>query len=297
LKKKQLLYIIGGSILLNICTIFFFVYNDRSNNSVLANNNLNETVASIGNENITRQDWLLAMEQQNGKDVLRKLVDEKVINKMAKKYGIKVSSKAIDQELMIAKTIQDSDGQHESENDDQLKEEIKSNLLFDELITRDVKVKDEQLKKYYQDNQYYYHIPTSYKISKIEVKTEKEAEQIIQDLNQGSSFEALAMETSIDSTSSSQGGNVGYISKDSKDYPTNFLNAIEKLNVNKYSRPISYKGHFVVVLLTDRIEGKTYSFNEVKEQIRRQVALDSIENSITPESFWKETKVKWFYGD
>lgn len=291
--KKQFLYIIGGLVLLNICTIFFFTFKDYGNQSAFANNNLNETVASVDGEKITRQDWLLAMEQQSGKDTLRNLIDQKLIEKMAKKYGISVSNKELNQEMAIAKSIQDSDGV--LQNDDLLKNEVKANLLFDKLITKDVKVTEEQLKKYYRDNQYFYHIPTSYKISLIEVKTKGEAEQIIRDLKNGSSFDALAMEASIDPASSPQGGNIGYISEDSKEYSKEFLQTIEHLKVDQYSNPIPYKGHFVVVQVTDRINGKVYSYNEVKDQIRRQVALNSIENSVTPESFWKEYHVKWFY--
>lgn len=261
---------------------------------MFANNSLNETVATIGNENITRQDWLLAMEQQSGKDTLRNLIDQKLIVKMAKKYGISVNDKELNQEMLMAKSIQDSEGG--SQNDDLLRKEVKTNLLFEKLITKDVKVTEAQLKKFYQDNQYFYHIPTLYKVSLIEVKTKGEAEQIIQALNNGSSFDALAMEASIDSASSPQGGDIGYISKDSKEYPMEFLQAMEHLKLDQYSNPISYKGHYVIAQVTDRINGKVYSYNEVKDQIRRQVALNSIENTITPESFWKENHVKWFYG-
>ncbi|MBS4175751.1 peptidyl-prolyl cis-trans isomerase [Bacillus sp. FJAT-49736] len=292
--KKQLLYIIVGLILLNICTIFLYIYKNNENKSVLANSNLNEVVATIGNEKITRQEWLLAMEQQNGKDVLRNLIDEKLISKMAKKYGISVSEDEMNQEMMLVKTLRDPDDQ--SLDDDQLKKNIKANLLFDKLITKDVKVTEAQLKKYYDDNQYYYQIPTSYKISLIEVKTREDARQIIQALKSGSSFDALAMEASIDPDTSPQGGNIGYISKDSKEYSKEFLNIIENLKIDQYSNPIPFKEHFAVVQLTDRINGKVYSFKEVKDQIKRQVALNSIENSITPESFWKENHVKWFYG-
>ncbi|PKR82915.1 peptidyl-prolyl cis-trans isomerase [Heyndrickxia camelliae] len=291
--KKQLLYIIGGLVLLNICTIFFFTF--RENQNVYANNSLNETVASIGNEKITRQDWLLAMEQQGGKDILRNLIDQKLIEKMAKKYGITVTNKELNREILMTKSMQDSNDQFE--NNDLLRKEIKTNLLFEKLITKDVKVTEEQLKKYYQDHEYFYDIPTFYKVSLIEVKTKNEAEQIIEALNNGSSFDALAMETSIDSASSPQGGNIGYISKDSKEYPSNFLQAIANLKIDQYSNPIPYKGHFAVVQLTDRINEKVYSYNEVKDQIRRQVALSSIENNVTPESFWKENHVKWFYGE
>ncbi|MGV3463941.1 MAG: peptidyl-prolyl cis-trans isomerase [Heyndrickxia sp.] len=290
--KKQLLYIIGGLVLLNICTIFFFTF--KQNQSVVANNSLNETVASIGNDKITRQDWLLAMEQQSGKDTLRNLIDQKLIEKMARKYRITVTNKELNQEVMMTKSIQDSNDS--VENDDLLKKEVKTNLLFEKLITKDVKVTEEQLKKYYQDNQYFYHIPTFYKISLIEVKAKNEAEQIVDALKNGSSFDALAMEASIDPASSPQGGNIGYISKDSKEYPKDFLKAIANLKIDQYSNPISYKGHFAVVQLTDRINEKVYSYNEVKDQIRRQIALSSIENIVTPESFWKENHVKWFYG-
>jgi len=162
-----------------------------------------------------------------GKDILRNLIDQKLIEKIAKKYGITVTNKELNREILMTKSMQDSNDQFE--NNDLLRKEIKTNLLFEKLITKDVKVTEEQLKKYYQDHEYFYDIPTFYKVSLIEVKTKNEAEQIIEALNNGSSFDALAMETSIDSASSPQGGNIGYISKDSKEYPSNFLPASANL--------------------------------------------------------------------
>jgi len=45
------------------------------------------------------------------------------------------------------------------------------------------------------------------------------------------------------------------------------------------------------------MEGQTFSFEDVKDQIRRQIALEQMEGSVTVDPLWEEMGVTWFYGE
>ena len=82
----------------------------------------NEQVAAIDGTIITRQQWMATMEERYGKETLRNLVNEAVMEKAAKKYDIKVTDKEIDFEIALIRSAQDAnDTSIEDLSDDQLR--------------------------------------------------------------------------------------------------------------------------------------------------------------------------------
>lgn len=276
--------IIAGLIMINCLTVAFF----------LTRSGLNEVVATVGKDEITRQDWLKVMEERYGKDVLKEMIDQKVIESLAKKYDIKVSDAAIERELLLVKTMYGSDN---SSNEEEWKKQIESSLLLEEILTRDVEIPEDELKAYYDENISLYKVPTSYHVSQIVVKTIDEAEQTLDELKQGSNFATLAMERSIDEFSATQGGDIGFIREEDTNISSDYLKALEKLKPGEWSKPIHVDNGYVIALLHEKIEGKNYRFKEVKDEIKRTIALEQMEGTSFAEDFWDELNVDWFYGE
>ncbi|WP_102273291.1 peptidyl-prolyl cis-trans isomerase [Cytobacillus massiliigabonensis] len=289
LKREILWIVIAGLILLNCLTVAFFISKGGTGNS--------EVVAKVGKEKITRQDWLNEMESRYGKEILSELVDQKIIENAGKKYGIKISNQAVERELMVIKTMYGSSGGYQSADEEKMREQIKSNLMLEEILTKDVKVSDKEMKSYYEQNKKQFHLPDSYHISKIVVKTKKEADQTLKELEQGSSFAVLAMERSIDEFTANLGGDAGYVNKDSERYSKDFLQTIEKLKPEKWSKPIKLEDSYAIVMLHEEVKGKNYKYKDVKDQIRRQIALEQMEIPVSAKPLWNETDIEWFYGE
>ncbi|MFC0473778.1 peptidyl-prolyl cis-trans isomerase [Robertmurraya beringensis] len=284
--KKYLKSLVVGLLLLNIVTIIFFLSRDNGGSK--------EVVATIGNETITRQEWLGEMEERYGRDVLSEMIDQKAIAQLANKYDISISKKAVDRELLLVKTMYGS-GSNEMVDEEKWRQQIQYSIMLDELLTKDVVVEEEDLKKFYEENSSLYKIPTAYHLSHIIVETEEEAIKAIEELEQGTSFEALAMERSIDEFSANQGGDIGYVSEEMDQYARDYLAAVQKLKENEWAGPIKTDNGFSIVLLHDQIKGRTFEFNDVKESIRRQIALEQMDVTTTARDFWEEAKVDWFY--
>lgn len=288
MKKDKLLIIIAGLILLNILTIAFFLTKGNTGNS--------ETVATVGKEKITRQDWLNEMESRYGKEVLSELVDQKVIETSGKKYGIKISNKAVERELKMIKTMYGNAGGYQLADEEKWLAQIKNSLILEELLTKDANVSEQEIKSYYEQNKSQFILPDSYHISQIVVKTKKEAEQTVKELEQGSNFSVLAMERSIDEFTAHQGGDAGYINEKSEHYSEEVFKQIKKLKQGKWSGPIKFGDDYVIIMLHEFVKGKEYSFKEVKDQIRRQIALAQMDTPVSAKSLWNEADVDWFYG-
>ena len=203
IKRSVLMVVIGVLLVTNLITL---VWNWSSGKVGTP-----EVVASVGGESVTREDWLYALEQQHGKEELRAMVNQKVIDHLAKKYDISVSNKEVEQEYYLIQSVYNAYDEENLEDEDTLKEQIKSELLLEELITKDVQVPEKEMKKFYTQNEDQYSIPKMYKLKQLKVTDQAEAEQVLEELDAGSNFEALAMERSTDEQSAHLGGDIGYV--------------------------------------------------------------------------------------
>ncbi|MEH7444673.1 peptidyl-prolyl cis-trans isomerase [Bacillus sp. JJ1122] len=290
MEKKQLWYVIAGLAMLNVITLVLLLFKP----AFLEGNK--ETVAEIGNKTISRQDWLTELEERYGEETLRDLVDQEVVLQMADDYKIKVSDKAIERELNIYKAMYSS-AENEPKSEDKWKQQIKYSLLLEELLTKDVKVSEEDMKAFYEQNKSLFDLPASYHVSQIVVETKKEADAAVKELKDGSSFDVLAMERSIDEFSANQGGDIGFINEEDERVDPQVVEAAKMLKPKKWTGPVKLENGYAIVYLHEKLEGKKYDFKEVKNQIRRQMALEQMDIPVSARAFWNEAEVSWFYGD
>lgn len=284
MNQQQLLFIIiGGLVLVNILTVVFFLFKSDG---------ANETVATVGKQTISQQDWLNALEAKYGKDVLSELIDQKVIEERAKKYNIKVSDDLLNRELTMMKLAYGYSGQDE----ETWKEQVRLNLLLEEMVTKDVILSEDAMKQYYEENRELFQIPNTYHLSQIVVKTKNEAERVVKELKGGSSFSVLAKEVSVDGQSANQGGDIGYINENNDQYPAAYLDIAKELETGKWSKPIQTDDGYAILYLHEKIVEKDYSFKQVKDYIHRKLALEQANSTVSAKNFWKEIGVDWFYG-
>jgi foldase protein PrsA len=289
MKKQHLWLIIIVLVITNVATLIFTLTS--------GNKSGNEVVATIGKKEITRQEWLSEMELKYGKEVLDELVNEKVIAAAGEKYDITISQEDIDREMKMMKTVYGPAGGYSNYDEDKLVEQIENSLILEELLTKDVAFSEKELERYYEENSAMFTFPDSYHISKIVVKTEEEAEQTLQELEQGSSFSVLAMERSIDDFTASQGGDAGFVGADTEHVSEQMLEEIESLKPGEWSKAIKEEEGYAIVLLHEYMGEEAYQFEDVKAQIRRQMAIEQMDAPVSARPFWDEAEVEWFYDE
>jgi foldase protein PrsA len=286
--------VIAALIMLNCLTIAFLL----SKANVAGGEVIDEeAVATVGKKPITRQEWLNELESRYGKDVLKGMIDQKVIEEMAAKYKIKVSNQDVEREFRLLQTTYNSFSKKNSTNEKMWKEQIRSSLLLEELLTKDVEVSNKELTNFYNKNRDLFNVPSAYHLSHIIVKTLEEAKQVSNELAQGSNFSTLAMERSIEEFSANEGGDIGYISVDDERYPKEYFETAQELKAKDYSKPLKVEQGYAIIKLEGKISEKKYSFDDVKEQIRRQIALEQMKAPASASTFWDDAQVEWFYGN
>ncbi|MCM3655058.1 peptidyl-prolyl cis-trans isomerase [Metabacillus litoralis] len=290
---RTLWSIIFGLILINCITVGYFLSKERGILPVSSNG---ETIATIGEATITREQWMAELESRYGKDTLKDLVNMKVVEELAEKYAITVSEDVMERELAVYKSMYNSLDEEQPGNEENWEQQIRYSILLEELLTRDVLVTEKEMETFYENNKDLYSIKEAYHLSHIVVKTEKEANMLLDELAGGSSFEALALEKSLDEFTANQGGDIGFVSKDNEYVPGAYLEAVLKLGEGDWSEPIQVDEGYAIILLHKKLEGETYSYKEVKGQIRRQIALEQMEGPVSAEPLWDEIGVSWFYG-
>ncbi|MDN4495362.1 peptidyl-prolyl cis-trans isomerase [Ureibacillus aquaedulcis] len=258
-----------------------------------------EIVATIDQKKITRQDWMAAMESRYGKETLQTLVNEAVMENAAKEYDIKVTDKEVDLEIALMRSAQDkTDTTIQELTDEELRQKVRAQLILEKVLTKDVVTDAEQIANYYEENQSLYNIPTTYRTSIIIVESKKDAESVKSELEDGSDFSVLARERSLDTTSASLGGDIGFITESQSNIDTSIPQAVQDVSVGDISEPfVMNDGRYGIVYVKEVNDGKSFTYEEVKGHIERVLALEQLPTTITPEAFWKEFDATWFYGE
>lgn len=289
LKTKPLIVIIAVLFICNALWFFAWLIPDKPKMT-------DEEVASVDGKAITRERWLAAMEKEVGRETLLSLVNEQVMEAAAEKFKITVTDKEVDLELAIIHSV---DNRAFTELDKvKERQKVRSALILEKVLTKDVVIDDEAIESNYKDNASMYDVQTAYRTSIIVLPTKEEADQTLKELGEGSSFEVLAKESSVDSASSNLGGDIGYINSKTENIDRAIVEAASALKEQKMSTVIALEnGLYAIIKVNDIMDGRAFTYDEVKGFIKRSLALEQLPKSVNPEAFWKEFKAEWFYGE
>lgn len=292
LKTKPVLFVLSILLLGNLLWFIAWLIPNEKANAV-------EEVASVDGKVITKEQWMAAMESMYGKEVLLSLVNAEVMEAAAKKNQIKVTDQEIDLELALIRSTQEgTDTSLQTLDEETMRQKIRSRLILEKVLSKDIIIEEDTIKAFYDNNKNLYNIPTSYRTNVIYVSTKNEAEKVIKELDNGSSFEVLARERSKDTSSASLGGDIGYISESTKLVDSAIVAALPSIDVGKWSNAIALTNdQFAVVQVLKEFKGESFSYADVKDHIRRELSLDQLSQSVTPEAFWQEFNAKWSYSE
>ncbi len=234
------------------------------------------------------------LEQQNKekfletrKKVLDYLIDEKIAQKKIKELGIEVTDKEVDnaiekikkdnhltQEGLIAAL------KAEGMTYLQYREKVKTDLERMRLINYEVKskiiVKDQQVKKYYEQHKDQFKVKGSLRLAMIflpykdpdDIQSKEQLQdvvkQIYQRLRKGEDFATLAKQYSK-GPGASEGGDIGEFDPGQLD--PKIRTAIENLKQGEVSQPIHRYNGIQIIKVVRRYKGSVRPFDEVKDAI------------------------------
>jgi peptidyl-prolyl cis-trans isomerase C len=153
-------------------------------------------------------------------------------------------------------------------------EDFKKLTLISELIGQEVmskaKVSDQEVKDYYNKHKEDFATTSQIRASHILVKTEDEANKVLERLKKGEKFETLARELSLDKASAKHGGDVGFFGRGQM--VPEFERAAASLKVGQISEPVKTQFGYHIIKVTGRKTGPVLPFDRVKEVIAQKLA-------------------------
>jgi peptidyl-prolyl cis-trans isomerase SurA len=227
------------------------------------------------------------------KNLLRNLIDQSLMVQKGKDEDVNVETdiiKKLDQmrkQFNLA-TIEDlqKEAEQQGENWEDLKDQIRRELLMQEVISRDVGsriiVTREESRQYYNQHKEEFKSGGMVHVAEIVVSTEKykpeEAEKrakaALAELKGGAKFSEVVKKYS-DDPSADQGGDIGFM-KNSAIAPT-IATALSKLDINDYTDPIHVKSGYVILRLMERFSPGIPAFEEVESRVNETLYSQRME--------------------
>lgn len=240
-------------------------------------------VAKVNGEIIGKDEFIKAVASQNGKSVLDWLIESKLIYQEAKKEGVSVSDKEIEERMS---QIRDSFGSQEQFlsilslyglTEESLKEQLIPRMLAEKIIIKDKSISDKDLAEFFAKNKSSFDEKEQVKLRHILLKTLEEAQQVEEELKKGVDFAKLAQERSIDTATKDQGGDMGWVGRGTLD------SALERIvfSLEKGDRTPIIKTSFgyEIAEVLDKKSARSVSFEEVKDKVRRAYIEDIVQKS------------------
>ena len=146
-------------------------------------------------------------------------------------------------------------------------------------MTKDAKVTDAQIAKYYKDNKSQYVVAESRDVRHILVKTKAQANKIYDQVKAGGSLRRWPRSTRIDPGSKANGGKMTIIRGQTV---APFDKTAFLLKTNQISQPVKTKyGYHVIQPISAIKPGKTTPLKEAKASIKAQLLEKAKTDSIT----------------
>ena len=218
------------------------------------------------------------------------LVQRSEFAQKAKDLGVNVSSKQVDQRLADLKQqyFKGNTKKYKEQlkaqgyTEAQVKNNIRSQLLSEGIynkVTGNVKVTNDDNKKYYDDHKQQYTQAESRDVRHILLKTKAQANKVYNQLKHGANFAALAKKYSQDPGSKALGGKLT-ISKGQTVAP--FDKTAFSLKTGQMSKPVKTDyGYHIIEALSPIRAAKLTPFSQVKASIKAQLVQTKRQTEMT----------------
>lgn len=275
--------------ILTLCLLIFFIFNPSS---ILANEGTSTTetnledaeiilppetiLASFSGQTITlgefNQIWEEFPEdyklQLDKSIVLDQMISEKLLIQEAKNIGLEEDNDVLEQ---IKK----------------MSEQILVQVLIEREILDKIKVNDEEVLEYYEQNKDSFTEKEQVHLYNILLETEEEAQDVLEQLKAGGDFSEIAIEKSA-GPSATQGGDLGYLAKGT--IILEIEEVVFALELEELSEVIKTDFGFHILKITEKKPESVTALEEVKEDIIQTLLPDK--QKVAFENFLEELKSK-----
>lgn len=228
-------------------------------------------VATVDGEPITREDFYIALSDAVGRPMLDQLIAEMLVAQAAARAGVTVSAEEVEREFeavrrQVGPEFESLLVQYGMTADD-LRNNLRFNLLVFKVSTQDVVVTDEEIAAYYEEHIDDFESPEMVKASHILVDTEAEAQAALDRIMAGADFSEVAAVVSMDPMTAKAGGDLGFFA--TGEMVKEFEDAAFALQAGEVSGIVKTDFGYHIIKVTERAEASRASFEEVGGMIEQ----------------------------
>lgn len=199
------------------------------------------------------QNRLLTLTPEGKKKILNELIRENLFYIAAKQEG----------------TTLDKDAERELEK-------LKSEIIIKKYLKTELDanpVTEKEMKKYYEENLSQFTIPESRKLRHIVVKTQDDAQKILNELKKDKDFAQLAREHNIDATKD-QGGDLRWVEKGIM--VKEFEDAAFSLLKGEMSNVVSTQFGYHIIKVEDIKKSEIKKYESIQNEVKQKVEEERI---------------------
>jgi peptidyl-prolyl cis-trans isomerase SurA len=257
---------------------------------VITLSDLDEAMPWYGKANILNGGNALDKEiklRQAHKEVLDMLIEERLLQRVAQRFGIKVEDAEVDraieqmqQGVNATKEVMTQELAAQGFTPEGyrhfLKAQIRKSRIIEAAIRPTISMAEDKIREYYQNHKNNYLFP-QVRVSQILIQVPTEAtpkdweqakekmETVLQSLKKGTPFEELASRYSDDKTTASSGGDLGFFQKGEM---VPMIEAVVfRMQKGEVSEVIQSSHGFHILKVTDVRAGSIAPFEEIKAQV------------------------------
>lgn len=239
-----------------------------------------DVVAEVDGKEITKDELYKLLLAQNGQQVLDALIVEKIVDSEIEKQDIKISDEDIQAKIDEMKEYYGGEEQFTMAlaqaglKEEDMKADIEMNLRLKALVDPYLKITDEDMKAYFEENKDKFGEQEEVKASHILVEDEALAKEIKGKLNDGADFAELATEHSTDPGSKDSGGELGFFGKGQM--VPEFEAAAFSMKAGEISEPVQTTNGYHIIKVEEKKEASEATFENSKEEIKDIMAEEQM---------------------
>jgi foldase protein PrsA len=229
-------------------------------------------VATVNGQTISASEYLDQVNRRFGQDLLRSMIEQRIILQWAKEENVEPTEKQIQKQIEILKRDGSYDDQVKILGEEGLRSEIKAMQARINLAKKYIEVSDADLKKTYESMKPRYVHPARKQVVLIINQSKSKIERAAKRIKAGEDFDAIAAEYSSQQFAAFRGPIKIWVEENQTGMPPELANAAKKTKLGEISDPIplappgSPTQYALLKVIQDQPKANK-SFNQVKEEI------------------------------
>lgn len=241
-----------------------------------------EIVATVGDEKITKEELYDTLVKASGQQALDIMIEDKVVAMELKKEKVTVSDEEVEAEF--ATHVEGNGGEEafaaaleqKGLTEKEYKDSITDYLSIRKVVEPRIKITDEDIKTYFDENKETLSTVDQVEASHILVEDEATAKEVAKKLADGEDFAALAKEYSMDAANAEKGGELGYFGRG--EMAVEFEKVAFSTEIDAISEPVKTEHGYHIIHVTDKEAAKEAVFEDSKEDIKKLLIEEQMQN-------------------